>query len=168
MNSNAFYVTPIRSDATPQNILYYDDTTKEITYGVNNGSGLGETVVEALAAKKVVQEAIVAENVSIRNELDVKEAYIHFNESGIATLNARVDNAVTAQELLAESLTADIVSNRNEIDVNKAYINFNKSDVLSVNGRVDSVVLRLAALEAMIFSVGSMLQIPYSLGFTED
>ena len=30
---NSFYVNPIRSDSTPSDILYYNPTTKEITYG---------------------------------------------------------------------------------------------------------------------------------------
>ena len=31
--TNSFYVNPIRTDATPGNILFYNTTTKEITYG---------------------------------------------------------------------------------------------------------------------------------------
>jgi hypothetical protein len=31
--TNSFYVAPIRTDATPSNILYYNTTTKEVTYG---------------------------------------------------------------------------------------------------------------------------------------
>jgi len=37
--TNSFYVAPIRTDATPSNILYYNTTTKEVTYG--NGVALG-------------------------------------------------------------------------------------------------------------------------------
>lgn len=31
--TNSFYVAPIRTDATPSNILYYNTTTNEVTYG---------------------------------------------------------------------------------------------------------------------------------------
>jgi hypothetical protein len=31
--TNSFYVAPIRTDATPGNILFYNTTTKEVTYG---------------------------------------------------------------------------------------------------------------------------------------
>jgi hypothetical protein len=31
--TNSFYVSPIRTDATPSNVLFYNTTTKEITYG---------------------------------------------------------------------------------------------------------------------------------------
>ena len=31
--TNSFYVAPIRTDATPSNVLYYNTTTKEVTYG---------------------------------------------------------------------------------------------------------------------------------------
>ena len=39
--TNSFYVNPIRTDATPGNVLYYNTTTKEVTYGtpiVPNGT----------------------------------------------------------------------------------------------------------------------------------
>ena len=53
VNSDAFYVTPIRSDSTPLNILYYDNTTKEITFGVNTGSNIEETLATDLASNKM-------------------------------------------------------------------------------------------------------------------
>ena len=31
--TNSFYVAPIRTDATPGNVLFYNTTTKEVTYG---------------------------------------------------------------------------------------------------------------------------------------
>ena len=31
--TDSFYVAPIRTDATPSNVLYYNTTTKEVTYG---------------------------------------------------------------------------------------------------------------------------------------
>jgi hypothetical protein len=31
--TNSFYVNPIRTDATPSNVLFYNTTTKEVTYG---------------------------------------------------------------------------------------------------------------------------------------
>ena len=31
--TDSFYVAPIRTDATPSNVLYYNNTTKEVTYG---------------------------------------------------------------------------------------------------------------------------------------
>jgi hypothetical protein len=39
--TSSFYVAPIRTDATPGNVLYYNTTTKEVTYGtpiVPNGT----------------------------------------------------------------------------------------------------------------------------------
>jgi hypothetical protein len=39
--TDSFYVNPIRTDATPGNVLYYNTTTKEVTYGtpiVPNGT----------------------------------------------------------------------------------------------------------------------------------
>jgi hypothetical protein len=40
-NTDAFYVAPVRNDATPANVLYYNTTTKEITYGAGGGGGGG-------------------------------------------------------------------------------------------------------------------------------
>jgi hypothetical protein len=31
--TNSFYVTPIRNDTSPSNVMYYNTTTKEVTYG---------------------------------------------------------------------------------------------------------------------------------------
>ena len=37
--NNSFYVAPVRADSSPSNVLHYNTSTYEITYGVSNGGG---------------------------------------------------------------------------------------------------------------------------------
>ena len=76
VNSNAFYVTPIRADATPLNILYYDNTTKEITYGINTGSD--------------VEKALTADHIAMKEAISVAQARIAFNAADIAVNLAKL------------------------------------------------------------------------------
>jgi len=42
--TSSFYVAPIRTDATPANVLYYNTTTKEVTYGAGGGGSVSSLV----------------------------------------------------------------------------------------------------------------------------
>ena len=62
--TNSFYVAPIRSDGSPSNVLYYNTTTNEVTYGTAPTT-YSNSNVTAYLSTTTVPTANVAGNVTI-------------------------------------------------------------------------------------------------------
>ena len=46
MTSNALYIAQMRIDSSPTHIMYFNNATNEVTYGVNTGGNLESDVAE--------------------------------------------------------------------------------------------------------------------------
>jgi hypothetical protein len=99
--TNSFYVAPIRSATATANVVYYNTTTKEVTYGAA-GSAAADTLTGTVLASGVVSSSLTS--VGTLGTLAVTGAVTAetFNTDQITVVGNRISTTVTNANLELE------------------------------------------------------------------
>ena len=121
--TNSFYVNPIRTDATPGNILFYNTTTKEITYGaagsvsslVNGAKTVSLGTDSILTLPAPLAQLINASQLAT----DTAKIYRATNSTDLAAIATAWDNWYSSELMFRELVYQDSVTNPNRPWANK-------------------------------------------------
>ena len=121
--TNSFYVNPIRTDATPGNILFYNTTTKEITYGaagsvsslVNGAKTVSLGTDSILTLPAPLAQLINASQLAT----DTAKIYRATNSTDLAAIATAWETWYSSEQMFRELVQADLVSSPNRPWANK-------------------------------------------------
>ena len=76
MENNALYVAQVRTDSSPTHIMYFNNETKEVTYGVNAGSDLEGDVADLTDKIDAALEKVNSASTIVTDIKAIKDDYI--------------------------------------------------------------------------------------------
>jgi hypothetical protein len=131
---NSFYVAPIRNDATPTDVLYYNTGTNEITYGAGGGISAFSsltlsslTVVEGISTVNISTGSIYADSIS------TSHLSVYGPSSLIVTGNAFFEQQIIMSSIVITGQLQISTSGSGTLDTSSASIS--SLTVSSINGQ---------------------------------
>lgn len=136
-SSDSFYVAPIRNDATPTDVLYYNTGTNEITYGAGGGGGNG--TFPGVSSLTVSTGSIYANSISTysmavygSNTLTVQGNAIFTKQSQFSSMS--VSGPIAYSTLSTSNFTSSLSSSNFWVAVGKSLTNEQQSIEYSTDG----------------------------------
>ena len=130
------YVAQVRIDSSPTHIMYFNNETKEITYGINTGENLESDIAELTDKIDEALEKVKSTSTIVTDIAENKNAIDLINTQHVQRITLNDNNA-----LEIESVTGQFITNT-------AITIPTLDNITTIEDRLSAIEERLSTLES--------------------